>query len=94
MVIGIARITLIIPGSRSLKQKRSVMSSVKDRMKNDYNVSVMEEADHDRQGKSVLALACISRNGEILQQTFDDIGESLERRRDLMVTAFEIDIES
>jgi len=94
MVIGIARITLALPGSRSLKQKRGVVQSVKDRIQNDFNVSVSEVDGHETHGQCVIAIACISRNGELLQKTFDRLGDTLEKRRDLVVQAYEIEIEN
>ncbi len=92
MVIGIGRITIFLPGSRSLKEKRSVVNSVKDRIQNEYNVSVSELEDHDQHGRCVIGLSCVSRNGEVIQKTFDQIGESLERRRDLVIASYEIEI--
>ncbi len=94
MIIGTARITLALPGSRSLKQKRGVVQSVKDRIQNEFNVSVSEVDGHEQYGQCVIAIACISRNGELLQKTFDRLGDSLEKRRDLVVQAYEIEIES
>jgi uncharacterized protein YlxP (DUF503 family) len=94
MVIGIARITLVLPGSRSLKQKRGVIQSVKDRIKNEYNVSVSEVDREDQHGMAVIGIACISRNGELLQKTFDQLGETLHKRRDLVIQSYEIEIES
>ncbi len=94
MVIGIARVTLVLPGSRSLKQKRGVIQSVKDRIKNEYNVSVSEMDCEDRHGTAVIGIACISQNGELLQKTFDRLGESLQKRRDLVIQSYEVEIES
>ena len=38
---------LQVPGARSLKEKRSVIKSLKDRMHNEFNVSVAETGRHD-----------------------------------------------
>ena len=45
MLIGTCRLELIIPESRSLKNKRQVLKSLKDRIRNKFNVSVAE-IDH------------------------------------------------
>ena len=47
MVIGVRSWELHIPGAHSLKEKRSVVKSLKDRMHNEFNVSVAETAHHD-----------------------------------------------
>ena len=45
MLIGTCRLELIIPESRSLKNKRQMLKSLKDRIRNKFNVSVAE-IDH------------------------------------------------
>ena len=47
MVIGVRSWELQVPGARSLKEKRSVIKSLKDRMHNEFNVSVAETGRHD-----------------------------------------------
>ena len=38
---------LHVPGAHSLKEKRSVVKSLKDRLHNEFNLSVAETAHHD-----------------------------------------------
>lgn len=47
MVIGIVSWALHVAGAQSLKDKRGVIKSMKDRMHNEFNVSVAETAHHD-----------------------------------------------
>ena len=47
MVIGVRSWELHIPGAHSLKEKRSVVKSLKDRLHNEFNVSVAETAHQD-----------------------------------------------
>lgn len=73
MVIGVRSWELHVPGAHSLKEKRSVVKSLKDRLHNEFNVSVAETGHHEawqtaeltaclvavdrRQAESVLASA-------------------------------------
>ena len=43
MFIGYLKINFFIPHSRSLKQKRQVVGSVKDRVRRKFNISVAEK---------------------------------------------------
>ena len=45
MVVGILKIELKIPESRSLKGKRGVLKSIQARVSNQFNVSVTECGD-------------------------------------------------
>ncbi len=47
MVIGVRSWELHLPGAHSLKEKRSVVKSLKDRLHNEFNVSVAETGRHD-----------------------------------------------
>jgi hypothetical protein len=47
MVIGVVSWALHVAGAQSLKDKRGVIKSMKDRLHNEFNVSVAETAHHD-----------------------------------------------
>ena len=42
MVVGVLRLTLYISESHSLKEKRAVLRKIKDRVRNEFNVSIAE----------------------------------------------------
>jgi uncharacterized protein len=58
VVIGVAVWQLLIPGCASLKEKRSVVKSLKQRLHNEFNISVAETAHHDVLQRSELS-ACV-----------------------------------
>ena len=58
MVIGLAVWEVHLPGCTSLKEKRSVLKSIKDRLHNQYNVSVAETRHQDAHQRAELA-ACV-----------------------------------
>ena len=47
MIIGCCYIKFYLHESRSLKEKRRVVRAIKDRLKNNFNVSVAEVGDQD-----------------------------------------------
>lgn len=47
MVIGVRSFELHLPAAHSLKDKRSIVKSLKDRLHNEFNVSVAETAHFD-----------------------------------------------
>lgn len=60
MVVGLAVWELQIPGCTSLKAKRSVLKSIKDRLHNRFNVSVAETAHQDAHQRAELAACTVS----------------------------------
>ena len=60
MVIGVRSWELHLPGAHSLKQKRSVLKSMKDRLHNTYNVSVAETGSHDSWQRAELTVCLVA----------------------------------
>ncbi|MCE9666292.1 DUF503 domain-containing protein [Myxococcus stipitatus] len=59
MFVGVARLTLQIPDSGSLKSKRQVLRRVMDRVKARFNVAVAEVEDQDLWQKASIALSVV-----------------------------------
>lgn len=60
MIVGICRIDLFLPESRSLKAKRQVIKGLKDRIRNRFNVSVAEVGHQALWQRATLGLAMVS----------------------------------
>ena len=66
MVVGVCTVELFIPESQSLKDKRQVLHSLKDRLRGKFNLSVAEVDGQDLWQKAVLGMACVANeNGQI-----------------------------
>jgi len=73
MVIGICTVELHIPDSGSLKGKRQVIKSIKDRIRQNYNVSVAEIDGLDLWQKAVLGIACVGNEKRYINGVLDKI---------------------
>ncbi len=71
MVVGICTIELYLPNNGSLKGKRQVLKSMKDRLKQRFNISVAEVEDQDLWQRTVLGMACVSNEKHYVSQTLD-----------------------
>ncbi len=77
MVIGSLRVRLLLRESRSLKDKRQVVRSIKDRLRNDFNVSVSEVEAQDNRQLVVLGLALVGNEAYAVRTTLEKIVEAL-----------------
>ena len=59
MVVGSLRVRLLIREARTLKAKRQVVQSIKDRLRNAFDVSVAEVADQDNRQVATLGFALV-----------------------------------
>lgn len=60
MIVGVARVTLMLPAAHSLKEKRGVLKSLLARLQNRFNVSAAEVGAHEAWGTAVVGLTCVS----------------------------------
>ncbi len=60
MVIGVRSFELHVAGAHSLKDKRSVVKSLRDRLHNEFNVSVAETAHNDAWQTAELTVCVVS----------------------------------
>ena len=68
MFVGVARQVLQIPGARSLKDRRRVVRSFKDRLRARLPVSVAEVGDVERYQVATLGLAVVSADAARCQE--------------------------
>ena len=73
MIVGACEMDLWIPGSGSLKGKRSVIKSLKERLKNRFNVSVAEVADHDLWQRCRLGVVIASADTRYAHQVLSKV---------------------
>ena len=74
MVIGVSSWELHLAGVQSLKEKRSVLKSIKARLHNEFNLSVAETAHHDQWQRAELTVCLVStdrRHAESVLATVD-----------------------
>ncbi|HEY3234838.1 MAG TPA: DUF503 domain-containing protein [Polyangiaceae bacterium] len=68
MFVGVARFVLQIPGARSLKDRRKVVKSFKDRLRARLPVSVAEVGDVERHQVATLGVVVISAQSTRCQE--------------------------
>jgi hypothetical protein len=77
MHVGVLKVRLHIPASRSLKDKRQVVNSIVARTRNSYNVSISEIDGQGVWQSVTLGIACtsgqVSYVSELLQKVLDSI---------------------
>ncbi|MCD6307847.1 MAG: DUF503 domain-containing protein [Candidatus Latescibacteria bacterium] len=73
MIVGVLSIELFIPESGSLKTKRFAIRSIKDRLKNRFNVSVAEVDNGDKWQRSSLVIAAVSNESKHMESILGNV---------------------
>ncbi len=82
MILAVLQFELLIPGAESLKDKRRVVMSLKDRLHREHQVSVAEVGLQDHMGAARMALALVSGDTLRAAQVLDRITVKLRSLRD------------
>ena len=77
--IGILRLTLEMPQARSLKDKRRVVSRIRERMRARKNLSVAEVGHLDNHRRAILAICIVSNDARNVQSQLDALTHEIDR---------------
>jgi uncharacterized protein YlxP (DUF503 family) len=93
MIIGSLALDIFIPTAHSLKDKRSVVKSILQRLRNEFNVSTAEVGEQDRWQIARLGVVCVSSDGDYAHEQLQAVVEWIyEHRPDLEVSAAHIEL--
>lgn len=90
-LVGLLTVELHLPEARSLKDKRSVVVGLLDRLSQRFNVAVAEVAALDQHQTAVLALATVANEGTHVERVLEACRRFIEAepRADLQYSNLE-----
>ena len=92
MHIAVLQFTLEIPYAESLKDKRSVVKSLKDRVRRHYNVSVAETDDLDNRTVATLGITMVGTDVAYLNGAMDKLLKTIDGYRDAELSDHQLEI--
>ena len=79
MVIGCCSIKFYLHGNNSLKGKRRVVRAIKDRLKNDFNVSIAEVGNQDVWQSLHIGISAVSSDKPYMDGLMTKIVNAIDR---------------
>ena len=77
MYVGAMKVRMIVRESHSLKDKRQVLSSIKDKLKNGFNVSVAEIDEQENRQMIVLGIGMVGNESQHVRNGLEKIAQAL-----------------
>jgi uncharacterized protein len=77
--VGVCTLKIYIPGSQSLKDKRSVVKSLVSRLQKQFNISIAEVGDHELWQITTIGMACVSNHNYRVEEVIDAAISTIER---------------
>src|SRR2546428_1613937 len=90
MIIGVSQITLHLPDSQSLKDKRQIIKSVMARIRNRFEVAIAEVEEQNLWQIAVLGVSCVSNSRQHAEEILGQVRRYIEETRpDIIVSNVE-----
>ncbi len=93
MHIGICTLYLRLLEARSLKEKRRVIKSIKDRIGNKFNVSIAEVDKLDKWQWATLGTVCVSNDAGFTNSMLSNVVNFVEQTHLVELVDYEIEIQ-
>ena len=88
-VVGLLSLEIHLPGTQSLKEKRSIIRSVKDRIRR-LNVSIAEIDYQDLWQRCLLGVVAVGATQTNVEQALKSVEDEIERHDPGLVVAVDI----
>ncbi|MEO0289419.1 MAG: DUF503 domain-containing protein [candidate division WOR-3 bacterium] len=92
MKVTVVKIELFMRESQTLKDKRRVIKSLIERVKNRYNVSIAEVDDNDSCKKSTIGIAILSNDTKFNDKQLKEIINFIDSNPFVMIIKSEMEI--
>jgi len=92
MTIGLLQLEMLLPETRSLKDKRSVLSRIKNQVRNKFNVAIAELKYGDQWGRTLLGITTISNDGKIVHQLLDEVENLIENQFPIQILSRKVEL--
>ena len=91
MIVGVLKLRLFARGVHSLKEKRRIVLSMKEKLKNRFNISIIESDFQDMWQKIEISIAMVSDKKNHIEKVFVQSEEMVENSYPVEVFESEVD---
>jgi uncharacterized protein YlxP (DUF503 family) len=92
MTVGVLQLELYIGDAMSLKDKRRVIKSLKDRIAHGHNVSVAEVGALDHHRRSIVAVAMVSNDSGYVEGALSKLVDFVRTVSKAELVEYQIDL--
>ncbi len=78
MLVSTLKVDLLLRESRSLKDRRRVLNSVKGRIRSKFNVSIADVGEQSMWHRAVLGVAVVSNDGRFANEVLSKVLRLIE----------------
>jgi uncharacterized protein len=92
MTVGVLQVEITIPDAFSLKDKRRVVKSLKDRIAHAHNVSIAEVGALDEHRRAILGVAMVSNDSRYVEGALSKLVDFVRSVPQVSLVDYQIDL--
>ena len=92
MRVGTLEVTVSLAGVNSLKEKRRIVRSLKDRIRNKFNVAVAEVDHQDVWRTATIGIATVANNGRFVDSALSKIVDFVRSFPDASLVDYHLEV--
>jgi len=92
MKVGVLRVYFMVFDAQSLKQKRMVLRSLKDRLQNKFNVAVAEIGSNDKWQVGELGIATIGNDAKFVSSALEAVKNFIQSNPAIRIIESDIEV--
>jgi uncharacterized protein YlxP (DUF503 family) len=92
MHVGVLQVEISIPDAMSLKDKRQVVKSLKDRIAHGHNVSIAEVGALDEHRRAILGVAMVSNDSRYVEGALSKLVDFIRMVPQLSLDDYQIEL--
>ena len=81
MVVGLLQVEVHLPDSHSLKDKRSVLKSLKDQMRHRFNIAVAELDASEKWQRATIGISTVGDQHDHVEGLLDQVDDWIRETR-------------
>lgn len=89
-IVGLLEVKIYIPEAQSLKEKRSVIKSIKDKLFR-HNISFSETETQDLHQKCHLSIVAVGNEQFYVERTFNNVINEIDRNNEGLTVSYDLD---
>ena len=94
MITGMLEIRLFVREARSLKDKRRIIKSIRDRIRNKFNVSIAEVDALDSHQQAVLGVAAVGNDQQFVNSVLSSVINHISASHNAQLVDYEMEFYS
>ena len=90
MEVGILIVKISIGEASSLKEKRKILKSLIDVLKNKFNLSIAEVGEQNKWQVAELGIAVVGNDKSYLNRVIEKVVDKIETKKDIVMMEYEV----